>query len=314
MFIGHVVAQEVTIMSYNCENAFDTLHDVGCDDFEYMPDGIRHWSRWRMYEKLRGVCQVIMSADTLRPVDIVCLEEVENDTVLTYLTRRTALSQVGYSYVMTHSADRRGIDVALVYSPFTVRLLRHRSIRPATSSPTRDILHATFLVHGRDTLDVFALHMPSRLGGRAATRNREAVADALLDAADSLNRVRQKPYIVVVGDMNDGPRSRLMRHSFAQYINLADTKSKAQPHYDIRGNQLVRGSYKYQGAWENIDQILLSASLRQSVVKSEILALPFLLEPDLRYGTIQPRRTFTGYTYNGGISDHLPVMLRLRLQ
>ena len=308
------MAQEVTIMSYNCENAFDTLHDAGFNDTEYMPDGTRHWSRWRMYQKLRGIGQVIMAADTLRPVDIVCLEEVENDTVLTYLTRRTALSHVGYSYLMTHSADMRGIDVAIIYSPLTSRLLNHRSIRPATLSPTRDILHATFLMHGRDTIDVFATHMPSRLNGRIGTRNREAVADALLAAADSLKHIRQTPYIIILGDMNDGPRSKLMRRKFAQFINLADTRNPAQPHYDTRGNQTVRGSYKYQGAWENIDQILLSASLQQMYVKSEILALPFLLEPDTRYGTVQPRRAFTGYNYHGGISDHLPVMLRLRLQ
>jgi hypothetical protein len=42
------------------------------------------------------------------------------------LTRRSLLRQAGYEYVMTDSPDRRGIDVALVYSPFTFRLINHR--------------------------------------------------------------------------------------------------------------------------------------------------------------------------------------------
>ena len=35
------------IMTYNCENAFDTIHDVGYDDYEFLPDGVREWKRWK---------------------------------------------------------------------------------------------------------------------------------------------------------------------------------------------------------------------------------------------------------------------------
>ena len=76
---GHVEAQGVSSMSYNCENAFDTLHDEGFQDEEYTPEGSRHWSRYRMMQKLKNIGKVIVAADTQRPVDIVCLEEVEND-------------------------------------------------------------------------------------------------------------------------------------------------------------------------------------------------------------------------------------------
>ena len=316
LLVGHVVVQPVTIMSYNCENLFDTIHDSTFDDFEFLPTGTHHWSRWRMYQKLRGINQVIMAADTLRPVDIVCLEEVENDTALTYLTRRTALNSIAYNYIMTHSADTRGVDVAIIYSPFTTRLLHHHPIRAVTSQPTRDILYASFLVHGADTLDIYALHLPSRLGGREATRNRTSVLDALLLSVDSLRHVRHTPNIVVLGDFNDHPRSRLIRRQFSSFVNLADMKQKTAPHYSVRGGQqskngnLVRGTYKYQGAWDCIDQIIISQPLLPLLRSAEIIAPPFLLEPDERYGGVKPRRTFIGYSYNGGTSDHLPVMVR----
>ena len=128
-------------MSYNCENAFDTIHDEGFLDEEYTPDGSRHWSRFRMFQKLKNIGKVIVAADTQRPVDIICLEEVENDSVLTLLCRNTALATLGYEYLMTHSADRRGIDVALLYSPFTFHPISHQSIRAKTSTSTRDVLH-----------------------------------------------------------------------------------------------------------------------------------------------------------------------------
>ena len=41
--------------------------------------------------------------------------EVENDTVLRDLTRRSPLKELSYRYVMTHSPDLSGIDVALLY-------------------------------------------------------------------------------------------------------------------------------------------------------------------------------------------------------
>ena len=61
--------------------------------------------------------------------DVVGLCEVENDTVLFDLTKRSLLRKARYEYVMTQSADERGIDVALLYSPFSFRLLKADTIR-----------------------------------------------------------------------------------------------------------------------------------------------------------------------------------------
>ena len=42
-----------------------------------------------------------------------------------------------------------------------------------------------------------------------------------------------------------------------------------------------------------------------------IFAPPFLLEPDKAWLGEKPRRTYVGPQYNGGLSDHLPVILKL---
>ena len=307
--IGHMEAQGVSIMSYNCENAFDTIHDEGFQDEEYTPEGSRHWSRYRMFQKLKNIGKVIVAADTQRPVDIICLEEVENDTVLTYLCHNTPLSTLGYEYIMTHSADHRGIDVALLYSPFTFHPISNHSIRANTTTPTRDVLHVCGTTGGSelDTLDIYVVHLPSKLNGKESERNRQTVVDAITASTDSIQKVRKDAKIIILGDFNDSPESPLLLQNFKGFTNLA-----------LRYQGKNSGSYKYQGEWETIDQILISNALTHPETKglryydAKVLNLPFLLEADTQYGGEKPKRTFIGYRYNGGFSDHLPVMLYLK--
>lgn len=69
---------------------------------------------------------------------------------------------------MTDSPDERGIDVALLYSPLSFRLLSYSFVRvtpPLDFQPTRDILYAAGMVATGDTLHVVGVHAPSRRNG-----------------------------------------------------------------------------------------------------------------------------------------------------
>lgn len=302
----------MTLMSYNCENAFDTIHDEGKNDYEYLPSSeSTRWTSGRMWRKLRRISQVVMSVDTLRPVDIVCLVEVENDSVMQWLIRRTALRSVGYEYVMTHSPDRRGIDVALIYQPMTFRPLTVDSIRIAEHDAyTRDILHVSGLIAGGDTLDVYALHLPSKRGGAAAARRRRILLTQLSDAVDSLYECRQEAHVVVMGDFNDTPTSSAIRHTLrrsGKMVNLMEGRRQ--------------GTYKFRGRWDCIDQIWVSSSMLDtgssvstSREESGVFVHPMLLERDPVYGDMMPRRTYLNMRYNDGYSDHLPVWVRLGIR
>lgn len=305
-FVSNVVvmAQSFTVMSYNCENAFDTIPDAVHDDGEYLPDGNRRWTRWRMYQKLRSIGKVIMAVDTDKPADIVCLEEVESDSVLLWLTRQTPLAQIGYEYVMTNSADNRGVDVAMIYSPLTFRLLNSHSVRANTTTPTRDVLYVSGVALGRDTLDLFVVHLPSRLNGKAAERNRRAVAEAINHSIDSISTLRQNPKVCVLGDFNEGHESTVIRKDFARLTDVVTTPTHSRNANDIRG------SYKYRGNWETIDHILVSQQLLPRIKECGIYSHPMLLEDDIQYGGVKPRRTYSGWKYNGGFSDHLPVFMK----
>ena len=46
-------------------------------------------------------------------------------------------------------------------------------------------------------------------------------------------------------------------------------------------------------------------------MEGEICNFGFLLEPDQTYLGKKPFRTYMGPVYHGGISDHLPVVIRI---
>ena len=142
----------LTFVEYNCENLFDCQHDSLKEDMQFTPEGMYRWTPGRYWKKLNHISQAILScagdsASATIP-DMIALTEVENDSVMRDLTKRSLMRNARYEYVMTSSPDVRGIDVALAYSPYSFRLLSSHSIRvrmPESVRPTRDILYASGL-------------------------------------------------------------------------------------------------------------------------------------------------------------------------
>ena len=287
-----------SIMAWNVENLFDTQHDEGKRDEEFLPEGDHRWTRYRFFKKLKEIGKTIVAVDSMKPVEVIGLCEVENDSVLICITERTPLRQLGYQYVMTHSADERGIDVALLYAPLRFHLIAHESLRTPTRQPVRDVLHATGSIPSGDTLDIYLLHLPSKLGGAQAETHRKAVVNQILTHTDSVSNARQHPNIIVMGDFNDEFSGKRMQPF--QKRGFVDVIARQKP-----------GTYKYQGQWSILDHILVkSPRLHYS---AGISALPFLLEPDKTHQGQKPFRTYLGPRYNGGISDHLPIWMRIKM-
>lgn len=306
MFTG-LLLTIFTVVQLNCENMFDCVHDSLKDDAQFLPSALRHNTLHRYYDKLNKISKEITwcgcEGNDFRLPDIVTLCEVENDSVLTYLTRRSSLRNARYRYVMTDSPDRRGIDVALLYNPRTFCLLSHSSLRispPEGMRPTRDVLCVKGVTDAGDTLDVLAVHMPSKYGGDKQTRPyRMLVADVICAAVDSLRRAGDRN-IIVSGDFNDDAESEpLKRVEDSGLINISSSAD---------GSCGAHASYKYRGRWQSIDHILVSPDVRKHLYKCVIKDAPFLLETDKKYGGKKPRRFWNGMRYNDGYSDHLPVV------
>ena len=299
-------AQQLTFVELNCENLFDYQDDEGKDDSEYLPEATRHWTKKRYWQKLNNISQELLSCSAEGIPDLIALCEVENDSVLHDLTKRSLLRNAGYEYLITSSPDLRGIDVALLYSPFSFAPINSYSIRvqPVEGMrPTRDILYASGQLVSGDTLHVFVVHLPSRFGGERYSRPfRKVVTSCLCQSLDSICVQSPDAKILIAGDFNDGPDGPALQQIYQHGISNLTKEAK--------GQNGVQGTYRYKGEWERIDHILSSRAIYNKVDTAFIHSPKFLLEEENLYGGYRPRRTYNGMHYQPGYSDHLPLVVR----
>lgn len=296
-------AQPLTLVELNCENLFDCHHDEGKQDEEFTPDGSRRWTRSRYWRKLNAIGRELLAVADGLP-DLVALVEVENDSVMRDLTRRSLLRAAGYEYLMTSSPDVRGIDVALLWQPARFRPVCYDfiSVTPLPGMrPTRDILYVRGETVSGDTLHLFVVHAPSRYGGELETRpHRMQVMHALRQAVEAAG-----PLTIVAGDFNDYATSPSLQWLCRDGL-LVNVSATA-----VGASGRAHGTYRYQGEWHSIDHILLSPQLVHKAEAVYVADPLFLLEREPRYGGWRPCRTFNGYRYQRGFSDHLPLVVRL---
>jgi len=305
MFLSLLLTGFLTLVELNCENMFDCQHDSLKDDVEWMPEGKRKWTPARYWRKLNHIGQEILSCQQEGVPDLVALVEVENDSCLFDLTRRSLLRGAGYEYLMTQSPDVRGIDVALLYQPMTFHPIcyDYLDVTPLEGMrPTRDILYVKGETLKGDTLHIFVVHAPSRFGGEKHSRpNRQIVADRVIGVVRQLSAEAK---VIIVGDFNDGATDAALR--FMENGGMHNITAKAT------GAHGAKATYRYQGVWQSIDHVFVSTALVDCVDKAFINDAPFLLEEDKKYGGVKPLRTFNGYRYQRGFSDHLPLVVRFR--
>lgn len=306
--IGLLLLSLFTFVELNCENLFDTRHDSLRHDEEYLPASALRWTPQRYWRKLNHIGKAILSCGELDSgmmvPDMVILTEVENDSVMHDLTRRSLLRGAGYSYVITSGPDIRGIDVALMFSPYAFRLINNHAIRvepPAGFRPTRDILYASGELIGGDTLHVFALHAPSRRGGEAATRiYRMQVAQRVAEAVDSVRHCNRHPLILIAGDFND--------YTGDASLQFLETHGVREVSAQASGRHGAMGTYRYHGVWASLDHVLCNAALTAHLHSCYVNDMPFLLVDDEKFGGKKPRRNYLGPKYLNGYSDHLPLV------
>lgn len=309
------------VMSYNVENLFDTEDNPAKNDNDFLPSGNRHWTRNRYYHKLQQIAKVISAAGEWSTPALVGLCEVENDSVLTHLLSRTPLKHQQYRYCMTHGSDSRGINTALLYQRDKFGYIGHREhpvvFTHKQHKQTRHILHVWGKLLTTDTLDVFVCHLPSRYGGeKESEADRFDAARTLRNLCDSLMLTRSTPQILIMGDFNDTPENASLTEILAAGpVNPHPNPASLYNLYAEPKKLNFRGSHKYQGEWSQLDQIIVSGNLIKQ--ESPMHVIPesiriftpdFLLTEDKTWRGKRPKRTYYGFKYEGGYSDHLPLV------
>lgn len=311
--------ETLRIAFYNLENLFDTFDDSLKNDEEFQPRGMRAWSNKKFYDKLTNMSKAILALGGWESLAVLGVCEVENDYVLKKLLFDTPLSIHKYRFIHYESGDPRGVDAALIYDPEKFNPLFSRPIPMYQSNDSvfrsRDILYVKGIFAKKDTFHFFINHWSSRYGGLLETQEkRNKAAELVRYYADSITFMNPMANIVIMGDLNDDPTDE----------SLTDYLKAKSPNDTTKGNKLfnlmlplikdwTKGSLKHGIQWSIFDQIIVSKAMIGVggtfviVNGGQIFWQNFLLEPDPNDLGVQPFRTFIGFKYHGGFSDHLPV-------
>lgn len=330
-------AQKAHIIGfYNLENLFDTYHDEGKNDYEYLPDGANKWTEAKYNRKLQNMATVIRAMRDENKVyhTVLGVSEVENRHVLEDLVSQKEIADANFQIVHYDGPDRRGVDCALLYRPDQFKLIESKPI-PFTFDDTdikfemnrdeqrnfrtRDVLMVRGTIDG-EMFAFFVAHLPSRLGNKGEDL-RSRGAEIIQRNAQSLMDKYPGIKIVVMGDMNDDPTDA----SMTRYLRGKEKISEVGQ-YDffspfISMLKAGYGSLAYQGGWNIFDIIMVNKSLAaapkgtfqiQPIVKKKyygrIFHQPFMTEKEGKYKG-QPLRTMSNGVFKDGFSDHYPTFI-----
>lgn len=147
---------------------------------------------------------------------------------------------------------------------------------------------------------------------------RNLAAGVLKNAIRDLYAAHPSAKIICMGDFNDTPEDE----SLSKVLKAGKTD-----HPELEG-ELINLSFpwmtrpvqtlKHQYSWQVFDQWIVSDYFLQNsqclkFLKAEIFDPPFLLEADKKFGGVKPKRTYVGFKFQDGFSDHLPVLLKFQM-
>ena len=309
---------------YNLENLFDTCHDEGHNDYQYLPDGQNKWNGLKYTNKLRNMARVLSEMGTDRLPGIGCaligVSEVENAKCLTDLCNQEPLKARNYQFCHIEGPDQRGVDCALLYNPrfFEVRdvkLVPYVYVKPEDSlRATRGFLTVSGTLAG-EHVTVIVNHLPSRFAG---SFYREEGGRQIREVKDSLLRDDPDVKLFIMGDMNDDPQDKSMAEALGAKRKMKDVEKGElwNPWWDVLASGT--GTLQYDGGWNLFDQIILSYSLLDKKGKKDystlkywnhqIFSRDYLFQKEGKYKG-NTMRTHAGGVWLDGYSDHLPTVV-----
>ena len=307
---------------YNLENLFDTIHDQGKNDYEFLPEGTNKWGTMKYTNKVKNMSGVLSEMATdMVPVGMaaVGVSEIENSNVLQALIESDALAPRGWKFIHVEGPDSRGVDCALLYNPalyqpFVYKLAPYLLENGSDEYKTRGFLIVGGKMSGEDVY-MIVNHWPSRYAKSPA---RERAGVQVRELKDSIMNEHPDAKVIIMGDMNDDPDDKSMKTCLGAMRYREDLKKPSDlynPWWNILREKGV-GTLKYKGDWNLFDQVVFTANLvgkdRSTLkyYKPEIFSRNYMFQVDGKYKG-SPKRTHAGGVWLNGYSDHLPAIIYL---
>ena len=324
-----VFAKTFTVMSYNVQNLFDSKHDVGKDDYTYLPLSLKSsspevqrqcnliqneywresclktdWSKQVVNEKISNLCKVIASTSP----EIVFLQEVENKSILKKMFDSPACGKA-YKYLSPlEGPDSRGIDVAVASKFPIVSEKLHKVDLEGIAKPTRGILEVKININGK-SLTAFTNHWPSQANPSMA---RYKAAELLVERALGVN----SDIVVAAGDFNTTSSDSPNGINLVVRPHTFDSELKARE----SGVRVFPGSHWYRGHWGSLDKMFVFTQASGKIIPDyksfRILSADWMLRTrkwtDYDTGEVSFHEVPNSFSWKNrqGFSDHLPLVMK----
>ena len=317
LFASPLATEELSLMSYNVENLFDTEDDFLKDDKAFLPvtkkKHVYHigacnkievkkwrdeclyldWSEEAKTKKILNIAKVISSLNS-DGADIIAFQEIENINVLKDLFNQ--LEPLGYiDFVLLEGRDYRGIDSAII-SKFPIKRSKLHFIKFSPGFPikdTRPILEAQIDLLGK-TLRVYSVHFPAPFLNSVMRKDAFIHLETLVNSHDDP--------AVAMGDFNVTSEEETELGTFKD-----QSKTWYVSHYQGCAN--CKGTYYYQPKddWSFLDAILVSKGRGVNFNTSSIDVL--INETNAYKDSFKPKG-FDAVSMEG-VSDHFPVIAKV---
>lgn len=305
------------IISYNVENLFDTVASNKYRDKDFTPTGKFEWNTQRYKAKLNNLSKVVDAVCDSTPLLFLGVCEVENKKVVKHWLKNPLMAKHHLGSIHFNSMDPRGISVALLYNKKLFTPKAKEAIHPRfdldTSYKARNILYVKGNF-GKEEIHVFLNHWSTRKGGAEKSDSRRVeTAKLLRKKIDEIQAANTNAKIIVMGDFNDPPFAK----SISEVLNAKQSELtlKENSLFNLMSESALRGKYTFDFAGEQdmLDQIIVSENFvnnncRLCIDKKRgyVFQPKWLMYKSSKFGPM-PFRTYEGFKYVGGFSDHLPV-------
>jgi endonuclease/exonuclease/phosphatase family metal-dependent hydrolase len=316
-FIGH--SENITVMSLNAQNLFDTIDDQGKDDKAYLPIEMKQsqkhinscnsitvkrwraeclfqdWNEKTKNAKLQNLLKVIISYSK-NGADVIGLQEIENINILEQLFN--LLEPYGYKdFHLLESTDKRGVDTAFI-SKYKISnpKLHYVNFSPNFKTLyTRPIFEVDITINEK-ILKFYNVHFPSNFH---PVQMRIESFQKLKELVSSHNMPS-----VALGDFNLTNKDD---KKFDIYLNQEDYWYVAHR----EGCTSCVGTYYYGkgNSWDYLDTILVSRN--RDIVFIEDSIEVFKIKFNTYLDTGKPY-WFDPKSHKG-VSDHFPFVAELTL-
>ena len=324
---------EVSVMSFNVENLFDTIHDENREDWTYLPLAMKKTpevvagcmkqdSSFRQREcmntdynekalkvKMNNIASVVLDVDGQGP-DNLLLVEVENDRVLGQLNREYLDKAKYITQVLIEGPDTRGIDVGFLSRfPMVGQPVLHQiPWQPENDKDkewmfrSRNILEVNVKAPNGDALTFFVAHFPSQSNPFYWRKQAsEALAKLIKDKGPNA-------MVVAAGDLNvthdEEEDTKVLRSTLGEVGAISH----------FVGCKECPGTHNYRRSWSFLDVQVYSNALLADGSGSYALA-PETIDV-IRYNPVHLKRAKYPLRWDPdrqeGVSDHFPMYVRLK--